>query len=100
MKSNYPALHNISYHLNIIDHLKLAGLGVEGERVEEHRTNERDVGRLAANVQFFKNKFNNFNNLGRLAANIDFIKEILTIFNNLGRLAANIQFIKNNLNHF
>ena len=83
-----------------MDHLELAGLGVEGKRVEEHRTNERDVGRLAANVQFFKNKFNNFNNLGRLAANIDFIKEILTIFNNLGRLAANIQFIKNNLNHF
>ena len=92
--------HNISYYMNKMDHLELAGLGVEGKRVEEHRTNERDVGRLAANVQFFKNKFNNFNNLGRLAANIDFIKNNFNNFNNLGRLAANIQFLKNNFNYF
>ena len=59
-----------------MDHLKLAGLSVEGKRVEEHRTNKRDVGRLAANIQFLKNNVKNFNNLGRLAANIDFIKEI------------------------
>ena len=64
------------FYINTIDHLKLAGLSVEGKRVEEHRTNKRDVGRLAANIQFLENKFNNFNNLGRLAANIDFIKEI------------------------
>ena len=80
-----------------MDHLKLACLSVEGKRVEEHRTNKRDVGRLAANIQFLKN---NFNNLGRLAANIDFIKEILTIFNNLGRLAANVMFLENKFYYF
>ena len=40
--------------MNEMDHLKLAGLSVEGKRVEQHRTNKRDVGRLAANIQFLK----------------------------------------------
>ena len=34
----------------MMTHLKLAGLCVKRERVKEHRTDERDVGRLAAKL--------------------------------------------------